>query len=221
VTSAQQNQSPIAAGPFGAWLKSIRASLRGDVGTDVPCGDCVGCCISSYFIPIRPCDQAAINVIPKELLVAAPGQPNGHTMLGYREDGACPMLNNRQCSIYEHRPQTCRDYDCRIFAAAGIDAGGTDKSTINMRVRAWRFTYESESARLAHEAVLAASKFIREEGASFPNRRVPTAATGIAVLAVKTYTLFMTPSIADLDGREIAEAIIRASGEFDAGLADE
>ena len=31
------------------------------------------------------------------------------------------MLIDNQCSIYEHRPRTCRTYDCRVFAAAGLD----------------------------------------------------------------------------------------------------
>ena len=24
------------------------------------------------------------------------------------------------CSIYDHRPRTCRTFDCRVFAAAGV-----------------------------------------------------------------------------------------------------
>ena len=66
-------------------------------------------------------------------------------LLGFAEDGSCPMYQSRACSIYAQRPRTCRDYDCRIFSAAGIDAGdGHD--AINERVRAWAFTYESAAA---------------------------------------------------------------------------
>src|SRR3954464_10590681 len=89
----------VPAGDFCAWLEQMRASLRGDVGTDVPCGSCVGCCVSSYHIPIRLQDAAARSVIPPVLLVRAPGQPSGHSMMGYMEDGTCPMLHGGKCSI--------------------------------------------------------------------------------------------------------------------------
>jgi Fe-S-cluster containining protein len=211
------SQDTVAAGAFAAWLAQARESLLSDVGSDVPCGDCVGCCTSSYFIPIRTKDTAALANIPVHLLVTAPGQPAGHKMLGYLSDGACPMLSAGKCSIYEHRPQTCRDYDCRIFAAAGIDAGGEDKSVINHRVRAWRFTYPSEADRRMHDAVKAAATFIREHRADFPGGRAPTAPTGVAVLAIKVYALFLDTHAADRSNAEIALAIINASGEFDAG----
>jgi Fe-S-cluster containining protein len=208
-------ENKVAAGDFGEWLAQIRASLQGEGGTDVPCGDCVGCCVSSYFIPVRPEDKEALAVIPASLLVTAPRQKNGNVMMGYREDGTCPMLNAGKCSIYQQRPQTCRDYDCRIFAAAGIDAGGNDKHVINRRVREWQFTYATEADRLAHKAVLTAATFIKNNVAHFPGGRAPTAPTGIAVLAIKTYAIFLSdePSISE---SEIAQAIIKASREFDA-----
>jgi hypothetical protein len=207
----------LAAGSFSAWLTHARASLLGDQGSDVPCGDCVGCCVSAYFIPIRPRDSAALANIPVKWLVTAPGQPEGHKMMGYLPDGECPMLSSGKCSIYQHRPQTCRDYDCRIFAAAGIDAGGSDKSVINTRVRAWRFSYPTQRDRQLHDAVLAAATFIREHRADFPGGRAPTAPTGIAVLAIKVYNVFLDPQPAARSNAEIAMAIIKASGEFDAG----
>ncbi len=206
----------VAAGPFGEWLSQIRASLRGDGGTDVPCGNCVGCCISSYYIPIRPQDKAALVSIPANLLVVAPGQPSGHAMLGYSRDGTCHMLHAGQCSIYSQRPQTCRDYDCRIFAAAGIDAGDAGKAVINRRVREWRFTYDTEADRAAHRAVRSAAAFIQMQRADFPGGRAPTAPTGIAVLAIKTYAVFLDTDIQARSEVEIAYAIIHASGEFDA-----
>lgn len=207
----------VAAGAFGAWLQEVRASLRGTGGTHVPCGDCVGCCVSSYFIPIRPEDEAARKRISPELLVTAPGLQEGHRLMGYRSDGTCPMLSAGQCSIYEDRPQTCRDYDCRIFAAAGIDAGGPDKHVINRRVHAWRFTYGSDQERLTHSAVRSTASFIQASKASFPGGRAPTAPTGIAVLAVKAYGVFLDPGVKDKSDAEIAKAIVEASRAFDSG----
>jgi Fe-S-cluster containining protein len=204
----------IGAGPFDTWLDAMRESLRGDGGTNVPCGDCRGCCVSSYFIPIRPTDAAAAHISP-ELRVRAPGQPAGHTMMGYRADGTCPMLVNRQCTIYPYRPQTCRDYDCRIFAAAGIDAGGPEKIVINRRVRAWRFTYATDTAERTHHAIRATASFIRHHAAEFPNGRAPTSPTGVAVLAVKSYGVFLDPAVGALSDREKANAIVVASRAFD------
>jgi hypothetical protein len=141
-------------------------------------------------------------------------------MMGYREDGTCPMLKAGKCSVYQHRPQTCRDYDCRIFAAAGIDAGGADKSVINDRVRAWRFTYPTDEDRRVHDAVKAAAVFIREHRPDFPGGRAPTAPTGIAVLALKVYRLFLDPELGNKSNATLAMAIIKASGAFDAGISE-
>ena len=204
----------IEAGPFGAWLSQARASLLGNRGADVPCGDCVGCCVSSYYIPLRPEDKAAFDRIPEKHFIST---SSGQLMLGYRQDGLCPMLTAGQCSIYAHRPQTCRDYDCRIFAAAGIEAGGSDKAVINSRVAQWRFTYEAEADRLAHKAVQSAAAFIAHKRDSFPGTRVPTAPTGIAVLAIKTYRVFLDTGLLARSDTEIACALIDASREFDAG----
>ena len=205
----------IAAGAFGDWLAEARESLHGNRGADVPCGDCVGCCVSSYFIPVRPEDKDALDAIPARFLVNAPNEPRGQWLMGYREDGTCPMLNDNKCTIYGQRPQTCRDYDCRVFAAAGIDAGGDDKAVINRRVRAWRFTYPSPSDHAAHEAVKAAAAFISTRRDSFPGARAPTAPTGIAVLALKVYAVFMDSAVARKADTEIALTIISASREFD------
>jgi hypothetical protein len=125
------------------------------------------------------------------------------------------MLAAGKCTIYRERPQTCLDYDCRIFAAAGIDAGGADKAVINRRVRAWRFTYPTAADRLAHNAVQSAAAFIQERRASFPSR-VPTAPMGIAVLAIKVYTVFLDAGIETLGDLEIARAIVKTDRAFGA-----
>ena len=162
--------------------------------------------MSSLFVHVAPDETSTLAVIPKRLLVRAPGRPRGHRLLGFADDGACPMLKARACSIYERRPRTCRDYDCRMLAAAGVEAGD-GRDAINERVRAWAFTYEGEADRRAHDAVRAAAAFIRDERASFPGGAAPSAPDQIAVLALKIYELF-------LDGPpgtavETANAIVR------------
>lgn len=124
------------------------------------------------------------------------------------------MLESNKCSIYRDRPQTCLDYDCRIFAAAGIDAGGDDKAVINKRVREWRFAYPTECDQREHEAVRAAASFIRERSDSFPVR-VPTAPMGIAVFAIKAYSVFLDDTVETRSASEVAEAILAAIRMFD------
>jgi Fe-S-cluster containining protein len=198
----------VQAGPFRAWLAQFKASLRGEGGTDVPCGTCVGCCVSGYPVPIRPTD-ALDDVLPREYVVQVSSISK---MMVARDDGTCPMLQPSGCLIYSRRPQTCRDYDCRVFAAAGIDAGGPDRRIINERVRAWNFTYEDEEARRVHEAVKATARFIRQSGGASGQAPSPGS---IAVLSIKAYEVFLDRSTGSRPPREIAAAIIAASKKFD------
>lgn len=203
----------VAAGPFGPWLEQTRAALRGAAGVDVPCGDCVGCCVSSYPIPLRAADSRAIAEVPLQFFART---PKGQAVMVAREDGTCPMFNAGECSIYGDRPQTCRDYDCRVFAAAGIEAGGYEREVINRRVREWRFSYSTDAERAAHTAVRAAAAFIRDKADCFPER-VPVVPTGIAVLAIKVYTVFLARDIDKQSEHAIAAAVVRGSSEFEVG----
>lgn len=152
--------TPIPAGEYRAWLAGMQAALRGEADSDVPCGSCTACCTSSQFVHIEPDDTAALAVIPEELLFPAPGQPAGHLLMGYDQNGHCPMFVDGGCSIYAVRPRTCRVYDCRLFTALG--RVNQDTPAIAARIRAWEFTYADEgSRRLAHD--------IRTDG------RLPTA----------------------------------------------
>lgn len=206
----------VDAGDFGIWLARTLASFQGNAGADVPCGDCRGCCTSSYFIHVRPHEQRTLAVVPARLLSSAPGLPRGHQLIGFAADGSCPLLHDRTCSIYEHRAQTCRDYDCRIFAAAAIPAGGADKARINQRVRDWAFTYASAQDVCAHDAVKAAAAFIQTHRASFPGGRVPSAPGDLAVLAIKVHRVFLVPEAKGRTPSATAQAVIRASREFEA-----
>jgi Fe-S-cluster containining protein len=204
----------VAAGPFGVWLARARAALRGEAGNEVPCGDCGGCCTSSYYIPLRPRDVAVLEQVPAAFLTKTRDHPDAHWLMGYRADGHCPMYSGQGCSVYAMRPQTCRDYDCRVFAAAGIDAGKSDKETINRRVRAWAFTYTDDAERAAHAAVRQAAAFLREHAAVFPNGFVPATPMGVAVLAIKVYTVFLSTAREVRPPACIAGAIIAANEAF-------
>lgn len=144
--------APLDAGPFAAWLESTRRSLT--VGDDaaVPCGECTACCRSGQFVAIEPDETATLARIPEPLLAPAPGRPPGHRVLGYDEHGRCPMLIDDRCSIYEDRPRACRTYDCRVYAAAGVEPEG--QPAVTAQVVRWRFRHPSATDRAAHDAVL-------------------------------------------------------------------
>ena len=72
------------------------------------------------------------------------------------------MLADGRCSIYDHRPRTCRTYDCRIFAATGldVDAEAEDKAEIAARAGQWRFSFPADEDRRRHTAVRAAVRSV-------------------------------------------------------------
>ena len=190
-TEAFTAPAGVAAGSFSQWLQGAEASLRsGKGGADVPCGTCKGCCRSSMFIPIKPDEKRTIQRIPHSLLFPVPGMPNGHVLLGYDDQGHCPMLVDSQCSIYEDRPQTCRDYDCRFFAGTGISVDQQMQPEIADRVRQWVFDYESEESREEHRIVKRAAAFLEENRELFPAGSLPSYPVQLAALAVSVYRLF-------------------------------
>jgi Fe-S-cluster containining protein len=199
----------LPAGNFSDWLRDMRAALSSDGGMDVACGDCVGCCTSSYYIKVRAHETQALAAIGESNLEAEPAR-DGARIMGFGADGHCPMYRNR-CTIYDIRPETCRAYDCRVYTAAGIAAGDDDKSVINERIARWRFAYPTDSDRAEQRAVRAAANYLRQHPVRFPNGRIPSRPSDIAVLAVKTYRVFLDPPASD---DAIVQAIIEANREF-------
>lgn len=180
---------PRPAGELTRWTADVLASIRDDAPADVPCDGCTACCRSAQFILVTPDDTAALAHIPAALLVPAPGLP-GHRVLGYDERGHCPMLIDDRCSIYEHRPTACRTYDCRIFAATGVDAGA-ERPLVAERVAEWAFEATSTAAGRLASALRSAAAFLTEHGDDLPAGAVPANATQRAVLAVDIHELFL------------------------------
>jgi len=184
-----RDEEDLSAGDFSRWLGEMRAALRGEQGSDVPCNGCTACCTSSQFVHIGPDESDTLAHIPTELLFPAPRMPSGHVLLGYDERGHCPMLVDGACSIYEHRPQACRTYDCRIFPASGVDPD-PEQADVAQRVRRWRFTESTPADRAEHDAVRAAAAYVREHRDELPEAHLPKTATQLAVLAVELHDLF-------------------------------
>jgi len=194
--------SYLPAGDFASWLIEIREAIEGTGTTDVPCGTCVACCSSSQFVHIAPDERDALAHIPKTLLFPAPRMPRGHVLMGYDEQGRCPMLRAEGCSIYEHRPRTCRTYDCRVFPAAGVLPAEPDKVMITEQAARWQFSVEGPAAIGAAAAVLATTVFIRERGAEL-GEVAPHTSTQLAVAAVRVHDLFINnePSVPEVQVR--------------------
>ena len=195
-------EGALPAGDFSTWLRG----LEGPGGGKVPCAGCTACCTSSQFVHIGPDESETLSRIPGELLFPAPGRPRGHVVLGYDERGHCPMFRDGGCSIYEHRPRTCRAYDCRVFPAAGVEAD-RDKPLIAHRAQRWEFGFPEAEDVGRHAAVRAAVAFLRDNADRLPAGAVPRAPTQLAFLAVRVHDAFLddaSPTLAVVERAVLA-----------------
>ena len=72
--------------------------------------------------------------------------------------------------------------------------------------------YPSDRDREEHRAVTAAANYLRQHPVRFPGGHVPSRPSEIAVLAVKSYEVFLEPPATD---PEICSAIVEACRSFD------
>lgn len=185
-------EQKLFAGNFTTWLNDTVTSLQNDKEAFVSCGDCSACCRSSYFIHIKPSDVLTLSHVPEELLFSAPGLPAGHKLMGYDEKGRCPMFINESCSIYQYRPQICKQYDCRIFPATNIQLDDEDKSAIAQQSIRWEFKISSKQDELHLKAVQHAAKFLTDQKSKFPKGFIPGNTTQQATLAIRIYPIFLS-----------------------------
>lgn len=171
------------AGRFSDWIVAMQDGLRTGVGSDVPCDGCVACCTSGQTIVVDADEVDARRYLPRHALVPI---GDGDHVLARDGAGRCVLLVDGACIAYDHRPQRCRTYDCRIFPATGLQPED-DKPAIVERAVTWRFRYESAEDRArqqaAHLAVLAL-RSVQVGG------RV-TSATQLAAAAVAAHEEFL------------------------------
>ncbi len=135
------------------------------------------------------------------------------------------MFIDNKCSIYDVRPQTCRNYDCRIFTATGI-AVDEDKKRIAEQTVRWKFDVDSVEDSRSFAAVQAAGKFIRDFAEYFPEGFLPSNPTQQAVVAIKVYRVFLTlPDDSDNTPNKLiienrVKRVLTAFKNFEAGLSD-
>lgn len=201
------------AGDFETWLQRLIHSFTSGYGTNVPCGDCRACCSSGYFIPVSADETRTIAAIPPDALFHSPRHPTGDVLLvGLTKSGQCSLLKSKHCSIYGLRPQACRDYDCRLFAAAGIDSG---IAAIDRTVKRWVFSYRSPQAWAAHSAIKAAASFLHTHRKEFPLGRCPARPDEVAISAIKAHRVFMGAGHADKSVGALVAEYITACRHFD------
>jgi Fe-S-cluster containining protein len=149
----------------------------------------MACCSAAQFVHVGPDEERALARIPVDLLFAAPGLPSGNVLMGYDEQGRCPMLGEAGCTIYEDRPRACRVYDCRLFAATGIVPDEPGRRAVADRVASWRFAVTTDEEQAQWDALhAAAERLVGSPG---------TAALGSsarAVAALRVHRLFAGPA---------------------------
>ncbi len=184
------DKKQLPGGVLSAWLSDINTAFETGNGIDVPCGDCTACCKSSQFIHVEHTETETLSRIPRDLLFPAPGEPPGNMLMGYDEHGCCPMLVNEKCSIYLHRPKTCRSYDCRVFPASGIENDEIESPLIAHQVKRWTFTYKANSDKDLHTAIQATADFLRLHPECFAGHS-PSNSTHLAAMAIRSHKVFL------------------------------
>jgi hypothetical protein len=90
-----------------------RAFVEGE--GNVPCGECRGCCRSGYSIGLSEKEAAELEHTDIQV-----GGVTHHVILAL-PDGRCPNLTeDLVCAVYEKRPMSCRQYDCRDMALSAV-----------------------------------------------------------------------------------------------------
>lgn len=84
--------------------------------SEVKCGSCTLCCekLAPYLTP----EEASSGLYPLSLIEPSREMIELNPEVGpivtlYRKkDGGCGMFVDGKCTIYEHRPFACRQFDC-------------------------------------------------------------------------------------------------------------
>ncbi len=100
------------------------------------------------------------------------------------------MFHEGKCSIYEFRPETCKQYDCRVFAATRSSAR-QENPDITKQINKWEFRYSTLESEEAQKAVIDAMKFLTENATKFPKGYLPQSESQLSVMAVRVQAEFV------------------------------
>lgn len=158
----------VRGGSITTWLrKSAPAKTKAP-----PCGTCNACCRAGYEVDLRRGD---------DFTLAHHANADGIPILDHAADGACVYLVDGACSVYERRPQACREYDCRAFAYSGLIP---DIDHIRKAAQRWsiRDAFKTRADKEAHVALRLAAMHCYAE-----TSEVETAVQG----ALQCYSAFL------------------------------
>ncbi len=100
--------------------------------SDVPCGTCVLCCqiLSPYLTPeeLNSGLYPISLVMPSNDVLAMDPDAGPVVTIFKNPDGGCSLFKDGSCSIYDHRPLACRQFDCRKRHHPKTDARGMELS---------------------------------------------------------------------------------------------
>lgn len=136
-------------GRLGTFLDKVAFNRE----ASVPCQGCNQCCYHGR-VDVYPDKESAENLAHLDVVP----HPDGGFALRKREDGGCVHLGSGgECTVYHHRPNACRFYDCRVFSALGL----VDTYDNNRNSPAWVFDAPTTEERIANMALrLAVGKHI-------------------------------------------------------------
>lgn len=200
-----KRKGTLQAGAFARWVEQyVRSQLQPEAAGETPCGECNACCKGSYYVAIAADERETIARIPRVHLTLSTQTHEPQWALDQSCTGSCPMLVDESCSIYAHRPQTCRRYDCRVFAAVSVSAG-QERPAVNSQVWRWRFDYPSEDDQALQTAVLAAAAFLQRRNDLIDADLADSGA--LARAAVSVYEIFLDPNIMQVEDEQLAAAM--------------
>jgi Fe-S-cluster containining protein len=165
-TDAATHQQVAARHAGMTYTEALQYSLRAQVRIaqtsppvlNVPCNTCNACCYNHRIEVDRsqepPERLARLDMVPDEY---------GDMKLRKRADGSCVHLGENGCTIYEHRPTTCRTYDCRMSCMLGIRRAYQHGDAV-IEEPAWIFDQETRKDRILHAAFQMAGDHLRQTG---------------------------------------------------------
>ena len=118
------------------------ASLAGQRpdDADVACAGCVACCY--HRVDVHP---SVDDVQHLDCETRGDG-----LFLRKRADGGCIHLGETGCTVYERRPMSCRQFDCRVGASVGMQ----DVFDRGHRSPRWVFRAETPAAVALRDSML-------------------------------------------------------------------
>lgn len=91
------------------------ARIAAEVSAQIDCTQCANCC-RNLHVCLVPADAARLargfDVPVSAILDQYVDRANGKRLGEWAtiKGRPCPLLNGKLCSVYEHRPETCREY---------------------------------------------------------------------------------------------------------------